>query len=437
MMTYLKTCLRELEKVNPSRYVGKVTKIAGLSVESNGPQSTYGELCYIYMQNGQKIPAEVVGFRENTVILMPIGELSMIMPGSDVVGTTSSFSVKVGESLIGRILDGLGNPIDDKGPLALTEERSMYSEPPNPLTREKITEPIGLGIRALDGLLTCGRGQRLGIFSGSGVGKSTLLGKIAKESTADVNVIALIGERGKEVREFVENQLGEGGLAKSVVVVVTSDKSPLLRVKGAYTAMTISEYFRDEGRNVMLLVDSITRFAHALREIGLSVGEPPTTRGYTPSVFSSLPKLLERAGNSDKGSITGIFTVLVEGDDFDEPVTDSVRSILDGHIILSRKLFMQGQYPALDVMASVSRCMVDVVSPEQQEAADLFKRTYATYMEVEDMVNLGAYKKGVNKEIDFAINMMPRLKEYIKQGVSEECSFEESVSMLSELFAGD
>ncbi|MGR3317816.1 MAG: FliI/YscN family ATPase [Candidatus Anammoxibacter sp.] len=436
-MTYLKTCLQKLEKVSPSRYVGKVTRITGLSVESNGPQSTFGELCYIHTKDGQRVPAEVVGFRENTVILMPIGELSMIMPGSEVVGTMSSFSVKVGESLTGRILDGLGNPIDDKGPIVFDEERSMYSDSPNPLTREKITEPFGLGIRALDGLLTCGRGQRLGVFSGSGVGKSTLLGKIAKESTADVNVIALIGERGKEVREFVENQLGSKGLKKSVVVVVTSDKSPLLRVKGAYTAMTIAEYFRDKGQNVMMLVDSITRFAQALREIGLSAGEPPTTRGYTPSVFSALPKLLERAGNSDKGSITGIFTVLVEGDDFDEPVTDAVRSILDGHIVLSRKLFMQGQYPALDIMASVSRSMVDVVSPEQQEAADLFKRTYSTFMDVEDMVNLGAYKKGVNKEIDFAIDMMPKLKEYIKQDVSEEISFEESVSMLTELFTGD
>ena len=414
-----------------------MTKIAGLSVESNGPQCTYGELCYIYTKDGQRVPAEVVGFKGNTVILMPIGELSMIMPGSKVVGTMSSFLVKVGDALIGRILDGLGNPIDGKGPLAFEEERSMYRDPPDPLTREKITEPMSLGIRAIDGLLTCGKGQRLGVFSGSGVGKSTLLGKIAKESTADVNVIALVGERGKEVREFVENQLGDEGLKKSVVVVVTSDKSPLLRVKGSYTAMTIAEYFRDKGKNVMMLVDSITRFAQALREIGLSVGEPPTTRGYTPSVFSSLPKLWERAGNSDKGSITGIFTVLVEGDDFDEPVTDAVRSILDGHIILSRKLFMQGQYPALDIMASVSRSMVDVVSPEQQEAADLFKRTYATFMDVEDMVNLGAYKKGVNKEIDFAIDMMPRLKEYIMQDVSEESPFDESVSMLTDLFTGD
>ena len=423
--------------MNPSRYVGKVTRIAGLSVESNGPQSTYGELCYIYAQNGQRVPAEVVGFRENTVILMPIGDLNMIMPGSEVVGTMSSFTVKVGEALTGRILDGLGNPIDGKGVLALDEERSMYSNPPDPLKREHITEPIGLGVRALDGLLTCGKGQRLGVFSGSGVGKSTLLGKIAKESAADVNVIALVGERGKEVREFVENQLGPKGLEKSVVVVVTSDKSPLLRVKGAYTAMTIAEYFRDKGQHVMLLVDSITRYAHALREIGLSVGEPPTTRGYTPSVFSSLPKLLERAGNSEKGSITGIYTVLVEGDDFDEPVTDAVRSILDGHIVLSRKLFMQGQYPALDIMSSVSRSMVDVVSPEQQEAADLFKRTYSTFTDVEDMVNLGAYKKGVNKEIDFAIDMMPRLKEYIRQDIGDECSYDESVSMLTELFTGD
>lgn len=417
--------------------MGKVTRIAGLSVESNGPQATFGELCYIYMKNGQSVPAEVVGFKENTVILMPIGNLDMIMPGSKVVGTMSSISLKVGESLIGRILDGLGSPIDNKGVLALDEDISLYREPPDPLTREKITEPLGLGIRAIDGLLTCGKGQRLGVFAGSGVGKSTLLGKIAKESAADMNVIALIGERGKEVREFVEDQLGEKGLKKSVVVVVTSDKSPLLRVKGAFTAMTIAEYFRDKGQHVTLLFDSITRFAHALREIGLAVGEPPTTRGYTPSVFSTLPKLLERAGHIDNGSITGIFTVLVEGDDFDEPVSDAVRSILDGHIILSRKLFMQGQYPALDVMASVSRSMFDIVSPEQQEAANLFKRTYSTFKDVEDMVNIGAYKKGSNKEIDYAIEMMPKLNDYIRQDITEKSNFEESISRLRGLFAGN
>ena len=412
-----------------------MTRIVGLSVESDGPQVTYGELCYILLKNGNFVPAEVIGFKENSVILMPIGDLDMIMPGSVVVGTASSISVKVGRAIIGRVLDGLGSPIDNKELLNLDEDYSLYRDPPNPLKRKKITEPLGLGIRAIDGLLTCGKGQRMGVFSGSGVGKSTLLGKIAKESTADINVIALIGERGKEVREFVENQLGEEGLAKSVVVVVTSDKSPLLRVKGAFTAMTIAEYFRDKGKDVMLLVDSITRFAHALRDIGLTVGEPPTTRGYTPSVFTTLPKLLERAGHSDVGSITGIFTVLVEGDDFDEPISDAVRGILDGHIILSRKIFMQGRYPALDILSSVSRSMSDVSLPEQQKAANMFKRTYSMFMDVEDMVNIGAYKKGSNKEIDYAINMMPKLNDYLRQDVEEKSSFDNSLSMLSELFA--
>lgn len=420
--------------MSPARTVGKVVRIAGLSVESIGPQVTFGELCHIFMRDGKSVPAEVVGFRDNVVILMPIGELDMIMPGSDVVGTDSVITVNVGDSLVGRVLDGLGKPIDKKGALVCEEEMSLYREPPDPLERKKITEPIGVGIRAIDGLLTCGKGQRLGVFAGSGVGKSTLLGKIAKESMADVNVIALIGERGKEVKEFVEDQLGEEGLAKSVVIVSTSDKSPLLRLKGAFTAMTIAEYFRDQGKDVMFLVDSVTRIAHALREVGLAVGEPPTTRGYTPSVFSTLPKFLERAGHSVDGSITGIFTVLVEGDDFDEPVSDAVRGILDGHIILSRKYFMQGLYPALDIMASVSRSMMDIVSPEHKEAAELFKRTFASYKDVEDMVNIGAYKKGNNREIDTAIDLMPKLTDYIRQDVREKISFDESVSDLINLF---
>ena len=414
--------------------MGKVTRIAGLSVESIGPQVTYGELCYIYINKERQIPAEVVGFRDNTVILMPIGNLDMVMPGSIVIGSKTSLSVKVGNALIGRILDGLGNPMDDNGSIICEDDRSLYRDPPDPLKRDKISKPIGIGIRAIDGLLSCGQGQRLGVFAGSGVGKSTLLGKIAKESTADVNVIALIGERGKEVREFVENQLGEEGLKKSVVIVVTSDKSALLRVKGAFTAMTVAEYFRDKGQHVMLLLDSVTRFAHALREVGLAVGEPPTTRGYTPSVFSTLPKLLERAGHSVNGSITGIFTVLVEGDDLDEPVSDAVRSILDGHIILSRKLFMQGQYPALDIMASVSRSMMDVVSPEQFQASNMFKKVYATFAEVEDMVNIGAYKKGANPDVDFAIEMQPKLNNYIRQDAEEKSSFDESVAELLKLF---
>lgn len=414
--------------------MGKVTKIVGLSVESLGPQATFGELCYIHMGNGLQVPAEVVGFRENTVILMPIGNMDMIMPGSLVVGSRSTVNIKVGDSIIGRILGGLGNPIDKKGSIDWDEEVSLYREPPDPLERGKITEPIGVGIRAIDGLLTCGKGQRLGVFAGSGVGKSTLLGKIARESTVDVTVVALIGERGKEVREFVEDQLGEEGLKKSVVVVVTSDKSPLLRVKGSFTAMSIAEYFRDKGKNVMLLMDSVTRLAHALREIGLAVGEPPTTRGYTPSVFSTLPKLLERAGNSNKGSITGIFTVLVEGDDFDEPVSDTVRGILDGHIVLSRKIFMQGQYPALDIMASVSRSMIDVVSKEHRDAAAVFRRVYAAYKDVEDMINIGAYKKGSNKEIDYAINMMPKLNNYLRQDMAEKSTYGQNVTMLSKLF---
>ncbi|MBM4055521.1 MAG: flagellar protein export ATPase FliI [Planctomycetes bacterium] len=414
---------------------GRVVHIAGLVIESNGPSVPVGDLCYIHSNNGETpIPAEVVGFKEKRILLMPIGELERIGPGNRVTASGLPLMVNVGMGLMGRIIGGLGEPIDGKGPLNAEEKVSIYNSPPDPLTRSRIKEALETGVRAIDGILTFGQGQRLGIFAGSGVGKSTLMGMIARNSSAEVNVIALIGERGREVREFIEKNLGEEGLRKSVIVSVTSDKPALLRVKGAYIASSVAEYFRDRGMRVLLMMDSVTRFANAQREIGLAIGEPPTSKGYTPSVFALLPKLLERTGTGSEGSITGLYTVLVDGDDMNEPIADAVRGILDGHVVLSRAIASQNHYPAIDILESVSRCMDDIVTEKHRKAAHMLKTVYATYKEAEDMINIGAYAKGSNKKIDYAISVIDAINDYLKQDMTSNCKFDESVSKLSELF---
>jgi flagellum-specific ATP synthase len=423
-----------LSRTNTMNLTGTVSRATSMLIESLGPEVPVGELCKLTTQNKNKsVLAEVVGFKEKRTLLMPIGETDGISPKSEVIATGYPLNVKLGASLVGRVLDGLGNPMDNKGPITYDETRAVYNDPPDPMERHLITVPVNTGIRAIDSLLTCGKGQRLGIFAGSGVGKSTLLGNIAKSSKADVNVIALIGERGREVREFIEHNLGEEGLKKSVVVVVTSDKPVIVRLKGGFVATTIAENLRDRGMDVMLLMDSITRLANAQREIGLAIGEPPTTRGYTPSVFSVLPKLLERPGPTSKGSITALYTVLVEGDDFNEPVSDTVRAILDGHIILSRKMAAQNHFPAIDILNSVSRCMIDIVSPEHMQAAQRLKSTYSIYKEAEDMINVGAYVKGKNPKIDYATKMIDKITEYLQQKINEQSNYEEDISRLKNM----
>ncbi|MCP5002667.1 MAG: FliI/YscN family ATPase [Planctomycetes bacterium] len=433
----LEKYFKRLSSVNTFKHVGTVSRATSMLIESLGPEASVGELCNMTTQSRKEsVPAEVVGFRDKRTLLMPIGDTEGISPKSEVVATGLPLHIKVGPSLIGRILDGLGNPIDNKGPIECDEMRPVYNEPPDPLSRQLITEPISTGIRAIDSLLTCGKGQRLGVFAGSGVGKSTLLGKIAKTSKADVNVIALIGERGREVREFVEHNLGDEGLKKSVVVVVTSDKPVIVRLKGGFVATTIAECLRDSGMDVMFMMDSVTRLANAQREIGLSIGEPPTSRGYTPSVFSLLPKLLERPGAISVGSITALYTVLVEGDDFNEPVSDTVRGILDGHIILSRKIAAQNHYPAIDILNSVSRCMIDVVSPEHMSASQKLRATYSIYKDAEDMINVGAYVEGRNPKIDYSVKMYDMITRYLQQGVEETGTFAEDISRLEEMMSG-
>ncbi|MHB9040782.1 MAG: FliI/YscN family ATPase, partial [Melioribacteraceae bacterium] len=384
-----------ISKSETVRVNGKVIDVIGLVIVSVGPNAVMGEICSIVDQKGNEVcKAEVVGFKNGKVLSIAIGEVHNISPACEIKASGKNFSVGVGKELLGRVIDGLGNPIDGKGPIDYSSFRESYREPPNPLERKRISAPIQTGVRTIDGLLTVGKGQRAGIFAGSGVGKSVLLGMIARNTSADVNVIALIGERGREVREFIERDLGEEGLQKSVVIVATSDKSPLIRMKGAYIGTTIAEYFRDLGMDVLFMMDSVTRFAMAQREIGLTIGEPPTTKGYTPSVFSLLPKLLERAGNTEKGSITGLYTVLVDGDDMTEPIADAVRSILDGHIVLSRKLANRGQFPAIDTLQSVSRVMPDIIDHDHYQRAMRFNEIIATYKEAEDMINIGAYVKG-------------------------------------------
>ncbi len=431
----LEKYFRVVEKVDPIVYEGEIVKSIGLLVESKGPRASVGEMCYIIMPDEKgRIPAEVVGFRNGTTLLFPYDNDSGIRSGLRVVGSGEPLSAKVGDDILGRVVDALGNPIDGKGPVKYEDTYPIFNEPPHVLKRNRITDVLATGIKAIDGVLTIGKGQRIGIFSGSGVGKSTILGMMAKHTSADVNVIALIGERGREVRDFIERDLGEEGLKKSVVVVATSNQAPIARIRGAYLAMAIAEYFRDRGKDVLFMMDSVTRFAMAQREIGLAVGEPPATRGYTPSVFAILPKLLERSGMSDRGSITGIYAVLVEGDDVNEPISDAVRGILDGHIILSRRLAERNQYPAVDVLASISRLTPYIVSKKHREAIYKLKEVLSLYYDVEDLIQIGAYVKGADPRTDWAVERIDRVIEFLKQDIDEGYSFEETKNMLFELF---
>lgn len=415
------------------RAKGYVNEIIGLIIQANGPKAGIGELVYIEKDDGV-VPAEVVGFRENKTLLMPLGNMQGIAPGHKIHASGDSLKVKVGSQIVGRVLNGLGEPIDDKGALNWEKEYPIDATPPHPLRRKRITKPLPLGIKAIDGLLTCGDGQRLGIFAGSGVGKSTLLGMIARNSSADVNVIALVGERGREVREFMENDLGEEGLKKSIVVVASSDQPALLRIKSAFLATSIAEYFRDNGAKVILMMDSVTRFAMAQREVGLAVGEPPATKGYTPSVFAVLPRLLERTGTSTSGSVTGLYTVLVDGDDVNEPISDAVRGILDGHIVLSRQMATLGHYPAIDILGSISRVMVNIVTEDHLEAANKVKELLAVYREAKDLIDVGAYQNGNNPRIDLAIKFIDELNRYLKQSIYEDCLFDNSINDLQEIY---
>lgn len=420
---------------NYTVHYGKVSKIVGLTVESVGPPCRLNDLCEIVSKDKTTVVrASVVGFKDNKVLLMPYDSVDGIGLGATVKNTGEVLRVKVGYKLLGRVLDGLGRPIDDIDTLEYEDEYPIDEQPPDPLKRKLIDEVLPLGVKAVDGLLTIGKGQRIGIFAGSGVGKSTLLGMFARNTKADINVIALIGERGREVREFIERDLGEEGMKRSVVVVATSDKPALIRNKAAKTATAIAEYFRDQGKDVLLMMDSLTRFSQAQREIGLASGEPPVTRGYPPSVYSELPKVLERAGNTYKGSITGLYTVLVDGDDFNEPITDTARGILDGHIVLSRKLGHKNHYPAIDILASISRCMSAIATKEHKGYAGKLKNVMATYNDAEDLINIGAYRSGSNPEIDYAITKIDKINSFLCQDVDSKYLFDDEIKLLGEIF---
>lgn len=425
---------RIIDDTDPIKLNGKVTDVIGSIIVSVGPNVSLGEICIIIDRSGKEIcSTEVVGFKDGKVLSIALGEIQKIAPSCQIVATGKSFSIGVGEGLLGRVIDGFGNPIDGKGDIDISSIRDSFREPPNPLSRRRINTLLQTGVRAIDGLLTVGKGQRVGIFAGSGVGKSVLLGMIAKNTNADVSVIVLVGERGREVKEFIEKDLGEEGLKKSVIVVATSDKPSLARIKAAYIGTTIAEYFRDLGKDVVLMMDSVTRFAHAQREVGITIGEPPTTKGYTPSVFAVLPKLLERAGTSSNGTITGFYTVLVDGDDMSDPIADSVRSILDGHFVLSRKLANRGQFPALDPLQSVSRVMPDIVPDDHRSRAMEFNEILSSYNEAEDLINIGAYVKGSNPQIDHALSKIQYLRNYLKQDMREKAIFEETTKALENL----
>lgn len=429
---------RKYEQLLEKRYekhLGKVVKVVGLTIESIGPDAKLNDMCYIIPKNGgEPLKAEVVGFRDDRVLLMPYDNVEGVGLGSRVENSGAPLKVYASEALLGKTLDGLGQPIDGTQLNRSGSGYSVEAMPPDPLKRKIIDEVLPLGVKAVDGLNTIGKGQRIGVFAGSGVGKSTLLGMFARNTKADINVIALIGERGREVREFIERDLGPEGMARSVVVVATSDKPALIRKKAAQTATAIAEYFRDQGKDVLIMMDSLTRFSMAQREIGLASGEPPVSRGYPPSVYAEMPKLLERAGNAEKGSITGLYTVLVDGDDFNEPITDTARGILDGHIVLSRKLGHKNHYPAIDVLASISRCMSSIVSPEHKKAAGELRNVLATYTEAEDLINIGAYKKGSNKEIDHAVEKIDEVNGFLRQGVYDKFTFEEETELMSQIF---
>ncbi|URM31713.1 flagellar protein export ATPase FliI [Cytobacillus firmus] len=431
----LEQLISEIEKIDSFKRFGRVKRVVGLMIESQGPESSIGDVCIIHIGKvrTRKIQAEVVGFKNENVILMPYTDVQDISPGSLVETTSRPLEVKIGPALIGQAIDSLGQPLDGSLlPKGLTPVLTEQT-PPNPLKRPPISEPIEVGVRMIDSLLTVGNGQRVGIFAGSGVGKSTLLGMIARNTNADLNVIALIGERGREVREFIERDLGPEGLRRSIVVVATSDQPALMRIKGAYTATAIAEYFRDKGLNVMLMMDSVTRVAMAQREVGLAVGEPPTTKGYTPSVFAVLPKLLERTGTNEYGSITAFYTVLVDGDDMNEPIADTVRGILDGHFVLDRSLANKGQYPAINVLKSVSRVMNHIADASHVKSAEKVREMLSTYINAEDLINIGAYKRGSSVEIDEAIRLYPSIISFLKQETNEKISILESIGQLKGL----
>jgi flagellum-specific ATP synthase len=416
-------------------HLGRVAKVVGLTVESVGPDAKLNDLCEIIIDKDTRLMAEVVGFLDKRLLLMPYDSTEGVGVGCLVVNTGKPLSIPVGDGLLGHTVDGIGRPTDGD---VIDHVDSFYpaeAMPPDPMEREIISEVLPLGVKAVDGLITVGKGQRIGIFAGSGVGKSTLMGMFARNTKAEINVIALIGERGREVREFVEHDLGPEGMARSVVVVATSDKPALIRNKAAKTATAIAEYFRDQGKDVLLMMDSLTRFSMAQREIGLASGEPPVTRGYPPSVYSEMPKLLERAGNSDRGSITGLYTVLVDGDDFNEPITDTARSILDGHIVLNRRLAQQNHYPAIDVLASISRVMSAIADKQHKKAAGQLKNVMATYSEAEDLINIGAYKAGSNKKIDFAISKIDEVNDFLLQATDEKFQFDDEIEALENMFA--
>lgn len=423
-----------IDRTNTMRKVGKVIQIIGLIIEADGPDGSIGDLCYISLGNSDTpVSAEIVGFKEDRILLMPLGAMDGLRPGASVINTGSSMKIQVGPQLLGRVLDGLGRPIDNLGSINSQSLYSTQADAINPLKRSLIREPLSLGIRSIDGFNTIGKGQRVGIFAGSGVGKSTTLAMMAKNTNADLNVIALIGERGREVREFIESTLGAEGMKRSIVIAATSEQPSLVKIKAAFVAMAIAEYFRDLGKDVLFMLDSVTRIAMAQREVGLAVGEPPATRGYTPSVFALMPKLLERAGSNEKGTITGLYTVLVEGDDFNEPISDTARSILDGHIMLSRDLAHKNHYPAVDVLQSVSRVMNDVVTPEHKAAAGKIRTLLAAYRKNEDLINIGAYVKGSDAVTDRAIALMDSINFFLRQAVNEPMKYENTISALLKL----
>jgi len=426
-----------VNRTNWIKVTGRVVEVVGLVIESNGPNSRVGDLCLIHTENEGIVQAEVVGFRGDRVLLMPLGELSGVRAGCLVEATGHCLRVPVGPELLGRALDGLGIPMDGKGPLNCLDRYPVIAQPPNPLERQMITAPLATGVRAIDGMLTLGRGQRMGIFAGSGVGKSTLLGMIARNCEADVNVIALVGERGREVKEFMEHDLGEEGLRKSVIVCATSEQPAMVRIKAALTATAIAEYFRDRGLSVLLMMDSVTRFAMAQREVGLAVGEPPSTKGYTPSVFALLPRLMERAGNSAKGAITALYTVLVEGDDTNEPIADAARSILDGHVVLNRRLTSRGHYPPIDVLQSLSRTMPFVTDQEQIEQARDIRELLAAYSDIEDLVSIGAYKEGTKPMADRAIRLWQPINNLLRQDKADGTAMDTTRERMRDLLRED
>lgn len=427
--------IEHIDELELTTVHGRITEVVGTLIKAIIPQVKMGEVCLI-KREGEPLLSEVVGFTKEEVFLSPLGELKGIGPSSEVIPLKLALHVKVGNELLGRVLDGLGNPLDvkEKGPLEVNETSSIYNSPPDTLKRKKISEPLSTGVRCIDGVLTCAVGQRMGIFAAAGGGKSTLLGMIARNARADVNVIALIGERGREVREFIEHDLGKEGLERSVIIVSTSDQSAQLRLNAAYVGTAIAEYFRDQGKSVILMMDSVTRFARAVREIGLAAGEPPARAGYTPSVFAVLPKLLERSGNSDKGSITAFYTILVAGDDMNEPVADEVRSILDGHIILSSELARQYHYPAIDVLGSASRVITSIIDREHLKVIGQVREVLANYKKIELLLRIGEYKSGSDKAADFAIKYIDVVNQFLKQKVDEKSTFEQTVSQLKNLF---